>query len=215
MLEDELRFNPIKTLVPKKVMVFYDDYVEVGTIRNGKVMTMKPATKRSLSFMKDLVIEDKSEKPIKLVSGKKIFIHFDNDVRDTNIVWYSRAKKRLIEYDGKRYAYYCPTTVWIYKGGRSVSVHVVHDKKSNSDLYRLSAPNIYGNGDICWGNVKFPKFTISDDLFQIEDLFWNSRFSNHMDQANFSCPVDEFYSKDFINQRKSHVKSKMKLSDLL
>jgi hypothetical protein len=176
---------------------------------------MKAATKRSLSFMKNLVIEDKSERPIKMVSGDMEFIHFDNDVKDVNIAWFSKPKKRVIEYQGKKHIYHCPRTVWLYRGGNKVSLYVVFSKRKERELYKLSVPNVYADGSVCWGNVKLPRFETSEDLKKMEDLFWNSRFSNHMFDSNFACPVDEFYAMDKEDQWTSHICIGKTLSQLI
>lgn len=212
-----MMFNPIEELVPEKVMVFYasdeNHYVEVGTIENNEVVSSKPATLETLSFLKDLCIPQIDEKkPIKMVSNHKDFLKFDNDINDTCIIWSSPQQVRNFEWKGVEYTYNCPRLIWIYKGGKKVRVFA---HRHRTELHHVPLPNIYQTGSICWGNVKFPKFRTSEDVKSIEELFWNSKFTGHLNKKNCRVRLEEFHKSEEKFQHGCYVKADVNIKDLV
>lgn len=208
---ESFEFRPIEEYIPRVAMVFYNcensgDYVEVCKIEKGNITSTMPATIESLSFLKEIVVpRPETNQPIKLNSPMHKFLYFDNDVKDTLIVWESRAKKRVFEFKGKKVTYYCPKLLWVYRGHKDVSVYSVW----KDELGNVLVPNIYDGGRICWGNVKMKRFKTSEQLFEVEELFWNSGFSSHL--AQFKVKLDDLYQMDKKEQLMCHeIKTNLK-----
>ena len=198
---EDLNFKPISEYNPHAIMIFYkndnnEDYVEAGKIIKNKMTSRVPATLESISFLKNISSDEYEDKirPIKMNSSIENFIHYDNDIDDVKITWKTKETKRIINVQGKQFIYYCPRTVWSYKGNGEVYVFVLGKRNK---LYHLPVPNIYEDGKICWGNVKVPNFKTSKELTEnIEKLFWESNFSNHLNTIFIS---NKGYKKFFDN----------------
>jgi len=219
---NELKFKPIEKMVPNKIMVFYrgdegSSYVEVSDIDKGVVTSCRPATIESLSFIKKLVVPELKEKtPIKMMSPLDWFLRFDNDINDTNIVWSSKEQVRTINYRGKDVEYHCPALIWVYKGGDDIRVFAKRTRMENRVLHNLPLPNIYENGNICWGDVKIPKFQNSNEVVtNIPKLFFESAFTDHLNKNGCKVPIDEFLEMELKVQHGCYVKSKLTTDDFL
>tara|TARA_B110000858_G_C17800109_1_gene474767 strand:+ start:1492 stop:2202 length:711 start_codon:yes stop_codon:yes gene_type:complete len=219
-------FKPIQQLLPKKTMIFYDNkeggnYVEVRDIdENGKMLVGKPASLKTINFLKDLVV-DRNETPVVNIDCKpNTFFWLDNSPDNTLIAWTDKPTKRIIRVGTKNETYYCPNTFWVYDGNE---VHVYAYKKFRhleTNLYRLATPNVYDNGKICWGNSL--EGHGGYDVFrslrlmktQVHNLFWNSKFNNHL-TSGLKIKSEDFYNMNEKDQALNHIDTGTKIKDVL
>jgi hypothetical protein len=218
-------FKPIQNLNPKKTMIFYSNeedknYVEVREVdKNGKMLVGKPASLKTINFLKDLVVDNDDEKNITKIDCKpNNFFWLDNSIDNTLIAWTCKPEKQIISIGAKNRTYYCPNTFWVYDGE---DVYVFAYKKFRhfqTRLYRLATPNVYDNGKICWGNALSKRNYVFKSLkmikHNVQSLFWESDFNNHLQSG---LPIDEevFYNMGEKDQYKKHIEIKSNIKDVL
>ena len=218
-------FKPIQNLLPVKTMIFYnnesnENYVEVRDIdKNGKMLVGKPASLKTINFLKDLVVDKSYSPKLNIDCKPNTFFWLDNSDDNTLVAWTDKPQKRIISIGTKNETYYCPNTFWVYDGNE---VYVYAYKKFRhleTKLYRLATPNVYDNGLICWGNsMKSKNYDVFRSLrmlkTQLHNLFWNSKFNNHL-TAGLKLKSSDFYKMAEKDQYINHIDSGKKIKDVL
>lgn len=217
-------FKPIQNLLPKKTMIFYNnnegnDYVEVRDIdKNGKMLVGKPASIKTINFLKDLIVDKGENIAINVDCKPNTFFWLDNSPENTLIAWTDKPSKRIISMGTKNEIYYCPSTFWVYDGNE---VYVYAYKKFRhleTKLYRLATPNVYDDGKICWGNSLKGRDYVFKSLRMLKtnlhDLFWNSNFNNHL-QSGLQFDTNLFYEMTEKEQSQNHIDSGKKIKNVL
>lgn len=213
---DKQVFKPIDSLEPKKVMIFYrnhkdQNYVEVREVNdNGKMLVGKPASIKTMNFLKDIVVESDEQVTVKVDCRPNKFFWVDTTPDNTLIAWTEKAQDRIVRIGDTNYTYKCPNTFWAYNG-KDVYVYAYKRfRHFETILYRLATPNIYDNGKICWGNLSNSSKSVFRKLSNfrsvVPQLFWNSQFNNHL-QSGLPLEASLFYDLDKNAQHEHHIES--------
>ncbi len=217
-------FKPIDSLEPKKVMIFYrndksQDYVEVRDIdRKGKMLVGKPASMKTMNFIKDLVVDVEKSVNVKIDCKPNKFIWLDNTPNSTLIAWTEKAKTQIVKIGHFNFKYKCPNTFWAYDGKDLYVYAYKQFRHFETTLYRLATPNVYDNGKICWGNTLknnnkvFKK--LSNFRTAVPQLFWNSQFNSHL-QSGLPLEADLFYELNKQAQLDNHIESGKNIKQVL
>ena len=213
---DKKVFKPIDKLEPKKVMIFYrndesQDYVEVRDVNSkGKMLVGKPASKKTMNFIKDLIVESVDQVNIAVDCRPNKFFWLDTSHDNTLIAWTEKAQERIVRIGDVNYKYQCPNTFWAYDGNDVYLYAYKRFRHLETTLYKLATPNIYDDGKICWGNIS----TSNENVFRklsnfrtvIPQLFWDSEFNNHLQSGLLYAP-DKFYELDKQGQLQNHIEN--------
>jgi hypothetical protein len=221
---DKKVFKPIDSLEPKKVMIFYrnnlsQDYVEVRDVdRKGKMLVGKPASIKTMNFIKDLVVESIDQIHVEVDCRPNKFFWVDTTPDNTLIAWTEKAQERIVRIGDINYKYQCPNTFWAYNG-RDVYLYAYKRfRHFETTLYRLATPNIYDNGKICWGNLSNSSQNVFRKLSNfrsvVPQLFWNSQFNNHL-QSGLPLEADLFYELNKQAQLDNHIESGKNIKQVL
>ena len=211
----------IEDLKPKKVMVFYSsvdtNYVEIRDVnKEGKLLAGKPASIKTLSFIKDIVTIDEEREELIIDEKPNKFFWLDNTSGKTLIAWTVPEEERTITVNGKPYFFNVPKTFWVYNGKNTYVYAYKKFKHFKTVLYRMPTPNVYDNGDICWGNSKM--IINSNKLSMLKSLtstrFWESEFNNHL-QSGLPCDANMFYSMSKSQQNDKLIAHGRNIKDVL
>lgn len=221
---DKKVFKPIDSLEPKKVMIFYrnkksQDYVEVRDINNeGKMLVGKPASMKTMNFIKDLVVESEKQVNVQIDCRPNKFFWVDNSPDNTLIAWTEKAQERIIRMGDFNYKYECPNTFWVYDGKDLYVYAYKNFRHKYTTLYRLATPNVYDNGKVCWGNISKSNKDIFKKLSNfrsvVSQLFWNSKFNSHLQSGLLYAP-DKFYELNKKAQLENHIESGKNIKQVL
>lgn len=213
-IKEKLKFKPINKLEPKCALVFYDsedcgDYVEKWEIHKNKIIQKKPA------YIEELKMLNKyagGQQDFEFDERLSSFLTIDTTKKEFSFI--TKEKEIELMFNKTIYKLKLPNILWIVKG-KDVKVFCYKSTlKKDTILYKLPTPNVYNDGKICWGNVKYEINSLSDVLM-LERLFFESNFNEDLSIANFNVKPEKFYKMNYREQRKNLVKTNLKVKNVI
>ena len=219
-------------VTPKMAIIVYEGerdyngvYLEQREIKNGKMGSGRPLSKKCISEIICAIAEDSDELEIGLHGIiPKTLLFADYSSGRNKLVWYNPPMKHKMYFtnylgipDGEMWL---PGIVYSVVDNK-LSVYAFKGKTPKDDLYWGPFFNVTGS-NVCLGSAKTRKpknQTYEEEMAYWEELFWNSEFS-HLGSAN---PIDGnlvVITKDCI-LNKTHfpmdvlIKADKKLKELL
>lgn len=186
----EAHFTETDAYVPVKALIIY----ESGT---SNIVTMHDIAKKEgerfalqsgkTVEVKEVIASLEPHKESEERKQKGVWCDRLLYLSEQKMIWFRPAHKRQIIFTAPKLKHLTgkeltmPNTLFCAssKGRLSVFSYAgCYRPLVMSELYHAPYPNIYDNGSLCTGSVKFPDEIHADDYMKWEDLFFESSFSH-------------------------------------
>lgn len=108
-------------------------------------------------------------------------------------MWLPPTTHDLVFQQGRREIHVCapmPGLVWVGQGiAYSIFAATERPTRKDATLYHTPLPNVYNDGEVCAGSVKFPKAS-AESLRQAATLFFESHFNSDLSTDKFRSQID-------------------------
>jgi len=126
-----------------------------------------------------------------------------NNIGKTSVYFKIEKGKREVIVGGTKYEIFFPSMIWAYNG-KSMKLFAVREIKGQPEYHYMKWFNVNGTGDLCLGNVKYPR--MQEDLEGLRQKllvsFFQNQFSNELIRL---LPTDK---KTVLQELKEHKKKK-------
>lgn len=123
--------------------------------------------------------------------------------RELLVMWYTKPSKRFLNHIDKTKTgiVYYPPLIWYYKKG-SLYLYAIKDKEPTlgTKLFKMPFPNMYGNGDLCFGSNRAKKVkNINELILDMEAIVYSSKYSHGLNTSPMLCREPEVVFKKMFN----------------
>ncbi|GIU41002.1 hypothetical protein TUM3794_20350 [Shewanella colwelliana] len=198
-IKDELEINPQFALVVHGNASCTRSYITRHDVVNGSLgIAQHLSTSDLIESLNNVSIKPQSKHDPQL----KGFLASNVLLKNSNtIMWHIPRQNRTIYMTDTAHKLRLPPLLFSYStNGSKLSVYALPFNKRpelNTKLYRSPFYNIYEDCRVCLGSMKMPKELNADTIKQVEDEFFNSRFthSNCKQVLRKKQNVKAFYAK--------------------
>ena len=188
-----VELSPVACLVVYSAEGNHHPYIETSRIENGIQKESRPLSKDEMKELCSSLIEENQEKDftfgepfMKIFDGKeRTFINYEEDYNYTKITWAVKGKVRRFIKNKRESELYYPNLLFVADNNNLKIFSYKGIIKENSILYKAPFPNIYSNGNMCFGNMNYNNIfekNVSRLVKNVENAFFYSSFNNdHLD----------------------------------
>jgi PRTRC genetic system protein B len=226
------RYEPLNVLVVYKNKVTDDNYIEIHSIKKGKVMEGVPLKNKTLHELLLFTGKDSQQQlSFRGLIPENILYYNCNSITP-KLVWFEAAIIRNINFKGTGGGVVSgeavvPSIIFCYEDDQ-LSVYAtkyssVKEVHENEVLYHLPLPNIHEDCSVCMGTVNMQfkdEVEFVDDIMEVcSERFWDSTFTTfHNEEPLKGRNIYEFWVKQVKEKlsfpREVLLETKIKVKDL-